>query len=64
MNAPETATQADPYLRRLLVNGAHTALFWSKASKTDAWLISLRAQKHRLAATVALANKTARIARG
>jgi len=54
--------QGDSYLRRLLVNGAHAALFWSKAAKTDPWLISLRARKHRLVATVALANKTARIA--
>lgn len=54
--------RGDSYLRRLLVNGAHAALFWSKAAKTDPWLISLRARKHRLVATVALANKTARIA--
>jgi len=54
--------RGDGYLRRLLVNGAHAALFWSKAAKTDPWLISLRARKHRLVATVALANKTARIA--
>jgi transposase len=50
------------YLRRLLVNGAHTALHWSKVAKADPWMISLRARKHRLVATVALANKTARIA--
>jgi len=50
------------YLRRLLINGAHTALYWSKAAKADPWMISLRARKHRLVATVALANKTARIA--
>lgn len=54
--------RGDGYLRRLLVNGAHAALFWSKAAKTDPWLTSLRARKHRLVATVALANKTARIA--
>jgi transposase len=54
--------RGDGYLRKLLVNGAHTALFWSKAAKTDRWMISLRARKHRLVATVALANKTARIA--
>ncbi len=54
--------QGDSYLRRLLVNGAHAALFWSKVAKTDPWLISLRARKHRLVATVALANKMARIA--
>lgn len=54
--------RGDGYLRRLLVNGAHAALFWSKAARTDPWLTSLRARKHRLVATVALANKTARIA--
>ena len=54
--------RGDGYLRRLLVNGAHAALFWSKAAKADPWLISLRARKHRLVATVALANKMARIA--
>jgi transposase len=54
--------RGDGYLRRLLVNGAHAALFWSKAAKTDPWLTSLRARKHRLVAAVALANKMARIA--
>ena len=54
--------QGDGYLRRLLINGAHTALYWSKAAKADPWIISLRARKHPLVATVALANKTARIA--
>jgi transposase len=54
--------RGDSYLRRLLVNGAHAALFWSKTAKTDPWLISLRARKHRLVVAVALANKMARIA--
>ncbi len=54
--------RGDGYLRRLLINGAHTALFWSKTAKTDPWLMSLCARKHRLVAIVALANKTARIA--
>jgi transposase len=53
--------RGDSYLRRLLVNGAHAVLFWAKTSKTDPWLTSLRARKHRLVAAVALANKTARI---
>jgi len=52
----------DSYLRRLLVNGAHAVLLRSKAGKTDSWLVSLRARKHRLVAAVAVANKTARIA--
>jgi transposase len=54
--------RGDSYLRRLLVNGAHAALYWSKIANSDPWLRSLRARKHRLVATVALANKTARIA--
>ena len=54
--------RGDSYLRRLLVNGAHAVLFWSKTAKTDPWLTSLRARKHRLVVAVALANKTARIA--
>jgi len=54
--------RGDSYLRRLLVNGAHAVLFWSKAAKDDPWLNSLRARKHRLVVAVALANKTARIA--
>jgi transposase len=54
--------RGDGYLRRLLVNGAHAVLLRSKAGKTDSWLVSLRARKHRLVAAVAVANKTARIA--
>ena len=54
--------RGDSYLRRLLVNGAHAVLFWSKTAKADPWLTSLRSRKHRLVVAVALANKTARIA--
>jgi transposase len=54
--------RGDSYLRRLLVNGAHPVLLRSKAGKADPWLASLRTRKHRLVMTVALANKTARIA--
>ncbi len=54
--------RGDSYLRRLLINGAHAVLLRSKSGKTDPWLISLRARKHRLVVAVALANKTARIA--
>jgi len=53
--------RGDSYLRRILVNGAHAVLFWSKTAKTDPWLASLRSRKHRLVVAVALANKTARI---
>ncbi len=54
--------RGDGYLRRLLVNSAHTVLLCSKAAKTDPWLISLLRRKPRLVAAVALANKTARVA--
>jgi len=54
--------RGDSYLRRLLVNSAHTVLLCSKAAKTDPWLISLPRRKPRLVASVALANKTARVA--
>jgi len=54
--------RGDSYLRRLLVNSAHTALLCSKAAKADPWLTSLLSRKPRLVVAVALANKTARIA--
>jgi hypothetical protein len=54
--------RGDSYLRRLLVNSAHTVLLCSKAAKNDPWLISLLSRKPRLVAAVALANKTARVA--
>ena len=54
--------RGDSYLRRLLVNSAHTVLLCSKAAKTDPWLTSLLSRKPRLVAAVALANKTARVA--
>jgi len=54
--------RGDSYLRRLLVNSAHTVLLCSKAAKADPWLTSLLNRKPRLVVAVALANKTARIA--
>jgi len=54
--------RGDSYLRRLLVNSAHTVLLCSKQAKTDPWLTSLLSRKPRLVAAVALANKTARVA--
>src|ERR1700744_1057282 len=54
--------RGDSYLRRLLVNSAHTVLLCSKHAKTDLWIISLRGRKPRLVVAVALANKTARVA--
>jgi transposase len=54
--------RGDSYLRRLLVNSAHTVLLCSKQAKTDPWLTSLLSRKPRLVVAVALANKTARVA--
>ena len=54
--------RGDSYLRRLLVNSAHTVLLCSKQAKTDPWLTSLLSGKPRLVTAVALANKTARVA--
>ena len=54
--------RGDSYLRRPLVNSAHTVLLCSKQAKTDPWLTSLLTRKPRLVAAVALANKTARVA--
>src|SRR3984885_4902385 len=54
--------RGESYLRRLLVNSAHTVLLCSKQAKTDPWLTSLLSRKPRLVAAVALANKTARVA--
>jgi transposase len=54
--------RGDSYLRRLLVNSAHTVLLCSKAAKVDPWIVSLRGRKPRLVVAVALANKTARVA--
>ena len=53
--------RGDSYLRRLLVNSAHTVLLCSKQAKTNPWLTSLLSRKPRLVAAVALANKTARV---
>jgi transposase len=53
--------RGDSYLRRLLVNSAHTVLLCSKQAKTDPWLTSLLTRKPRFVAAVALANKTARL---
>lgn len=54
--------RGNSYLRRLLVNSAHTVLLCSKQAKTAPWLTSLLSRKPRLVAAVALANKTARVA--
>jgi transposase len=60
----EISKRGDSFLRRLLVNGAHTVLLCSKAVKTDPWLTSLLSRKPRLVGAVAMADKKARIAWG
>jgi transposase len=56
--------RGDPYLRKLLVHGARSVVHHAE-SKDDAlsqWANRLLARKHVNVVTVALANKTARIA--
>ena len=56
--------RGDPYLRKLLVHGARAVLRHA-CDKDDAlsqWINALRARKHANVVTVALANKTARVA--
>jgi transposase len=53
--------QGDRYLRRLLVNGAFSALR-SKHGRADPWLVALCDRKPLLVAAVAVANKLARVA--
>ena len=56
--------RGDGYLRKLLVHGARAVLRHAK-DRDDAlsrWLNTLAARKHVNVATVALANKTARVA--
>jgi len=57
-----TSRQGNAYIRRLLVIGAQSALFCSKATKANPWIQALLAKRPRLVVAVALANKTARIA--
>jgi transposase len=54
--------RGDQYLRRLLINGASANLLRSKATNADPWVIGLRRRRPSMVVTVALANKTARIA--
>lgn len=55
--------QGDPYLRRLLVLGAHSVLRFRKKStvQTTQWAAGLLERKPYMVAAVALANKMARI---
>lgn len=53
----------NPYLRRLLVHGARSALAWAKYrdNRVLQWFNALRTRVHPNVAVVALANKLARI---
>ena len=53
--------RGDRYLRRLLINGAHSWL-QSPRARLDPWIVRLLAEKPRGQVAVALANKMARIA--
>jgi transposase len=57
-----TSRQGNAYIRRLLVIGAQSALFCSKATKANPWVQTLLAKRPRLVVAVALAHKMARIA--
>lgn len=56
--------QGDPYIRRLLVVGAHAVLRYARAKKAtpNPWLVELLARRPYKVAAVALANKMARVA--
>ncbi len=56
--------RGDPYLRKLLVHGARAMIRHSKSrdDELSRWVNALVARKHANVATVALANKTARMA--
>jgi len=56
--------RGDSYLRQLLVHGARSVLRTAahKPDDRSRWLVNLSTRKHRNTATVAQANKTARIA--
>jgi transposase len=55
--------RGDGYLRRLLVHGARTVLFWSRRriATRSGWLEALLARRPTNVALVAMANKTARV---
>jgi transposase len=54
--------RGNQYLRRLLINGASANLLRSKTTNADPWVIGLRRRRPSMVVTVAVANKTARIA--
>ena len=55
--------RGDTYLRKLLIHGARAAVHRVRSHQVpSAWIAGLLARRHFNIATVALANKTARIA--
>ena len=56
--------RGDPYLRKLLIHGARSVIHHAKDKddRLSQWVLSLAARSHINVASVALANKTARIA--
>ena len=59
-----TSRRGNKYLRKLFVQGAHAVLLQStkQSSGLSTWLVSLTSRKRKQVATVALANKMARMA--
>src|SRR6201999_2111147 len=59
-----TSRRGNKYLRKLFVQGAHTVLLQKtkQSSRLSTWLVNLTSHKRPQVATVALANKRARIA--
>lgn len=57
--------RGDPYLRRLLIQGAHTILIWAarrpNPDRFRRWALALLARRGRKKAVVAVANKIARL---
>jgi transposase len=56
--------RGDGYLRRLFIHGARAIVGWRKrsATKPDPWIDALLSRRHTNVATVAMANKSARVA--
>jgi transposase len=59
----DTSRRGNKYLRKLFVQGAHTVLLQRTKQSVglSTWLTSLTARKRKQVATVALANKMARM---
>jgi hypothetical protein len=58
-----TSRRGNKYLRKLFVQGAHTVLLQKtkQSSGLSTWLVNLTSRKRKQVATVALANKMARM---